>query len=265
MCYYTFVKKITLLLLLTCMIFSCSKNELKDKSNSRKWEPTDTHVAVLFGYGYNTESFVNEVTSKLSEKFGLQEEGGLILPLVFPDSFKSGGVVGRISNLPDILSENKCKTLITLGAPENTHRALAKMQDANSDCVVYSLFSQDDVLGTESGSYLVFDFATENNNSIEEDMELTETVGLEEQELSDNNFDKIEFLLEKIIKRSNLPSTLSINEVASSLFDSDWEVSTYLDAATGLKAKNHFVLKDISTKNNQLIEEANTTKKNKKK
>ena len=233
---------------------SCSKKEPVEQEPVRKWLPVEKHVAILFGYGYNDKSFVDSVCLHLSEEYGLEKENGLILPLVYPDDFIVSGSTARISNLSSIMKDKNCRALITLGAPEYTHKALAKIQDDNLDCLVFSLFSQDDVLGTEAGSFLVFDFAEEelilsdetddsSNTEITEDAIKSLTNDTELKHL-----DKMNYLVSKVVETLKNPSELKnkeILQVATGIFGKDWEVSSFLDADTGLRAKNHFVLNYI--------------------
>ena len=233
---------------------SCSKKEPVEQEPVRKWLPVEKHVAILFGYGYNDKSFVDSVCLHLSEEYGLEKENGLILPLVYPDDFIVSGSTARISNLSSMMKDKNCRALITLGAPEYTHKALAKIQDDNLDCLVFSLFSQDDVLGTESGSFLVFDFAEEelilsdetddsSNTEITEDAIKSLTNDTELKHL-----DKMNYLVSKVVEILKNPSELKnkeILQVATGIFGKDWEVSSFLDADTGLRAKNHFVLNYI--------------------
>ena len=233
---------------------SCSKKEPVEQELVQKWLPVEKHVAILFGYGYNDKSFVDSVCLHLSEEYGLEKENGLILPLVYPDDFIVSGSTARISNLSSIMKDKNCRALITLGAPEYTHKALAKIQDDNLDCLVFSLFSQDDVLGTEAGSFLVFDFAEEelilsdetddsSNTEITEDAIKSLTNDTELKHL-----DKMNYLVSKVVETLKNPSELKnkeILQVATGIFGKDWEVSSFLDTDTGLRAKNHFVLNYI--------------------
>ena len=250
---------------------SCSKKEPVEQEPVRKWLPVEKHVAILFGYGYNDKSFVDSVCLHLSEEYGLEKENGLILPLVYPDDFIVSGSTARISNLSSIMKDKNCRALITLGAPEYTHKALAKIQDDNLDCLVFSLFSQDDVLGTEAGSFLVFDFAEEelilsdetddsSNTEITEDAIKSLTNDTELKHL-----DKMNYLVSKVVETLKNPSELKnkeILQVATGIFGKDWEVSSFLDADTGLRAKNHFVLNYIEPVKIEEPEDDKTKAKN---
>ncbi len=233
---------------------SCSKKEPVEEIPVQKWTPVEKHIAVLFGYGYNDKTFVDSICSVLAEEYGLEKDDGLILPLVFPQDFVISGSVARISNLSSIVKDKNCKALVTLGAPEYTHNALAKIQDDNLDCTVISLFSQDDILGTESGSFLVFDFAEEELILSDESDESSKEEFAEDSMKSLTNdtelkhLDKMNFLVSKVIDVLKNPLEIKNKEVlqvATGIFGKDWEVSSFLDADTGLRAKNHFVLNYI--------------------
>ena len=101
---------------------SCTKKEVVEEIPVQKWTPVEKHIALLFGYGYNDKAFVDSICSKLAEDYGLEKENGLILPLIYPDDFLVTGSIARISNLSSIVKDKNCRALITLGAPEYTHR-----------------------------------------------------------------------------------------------------------------------------------------------
>lgn len=230
---------------------SCTKKEVVEEIPVQKWTPVEKHIALLFGYGYNDKAFVDSICSKLAEEYGLEKENGLILPLIYPDDFLVTGSIARISNLYSIVKDKNCRALITLGAPEYTHRALAKIQDENLNCTVISLFSQDDILGTEAGSFLVFDFA-EDELVLSDETEDESITEFEEEAITSltndtelKHLDKMNFLVSKVVESLKNPLEIKnkeILQVATGIFGKNWEVSSFLDTDTGLRAKNHFVL-----------------------
>lgn len=230
---------------------SCTKKEVVEEIPVQKWTPVEKHIALLFGYGYNDKAFVDSICSKLAEEYGLEKENGLILPLIYPDDFLVTGSIARISNLSSIVKDKNCRALITLGAPEYTHRALAKIQDENLNCTVISLFSQDDILGTEAGSFLVFDFA-EDELVLSDETEDESITEFEEEAITSltndtelKHLDKMNFLVSKVVESLKNPLEIKnkeILQVATGIFGKNWEVSSFLDTDTGLRAKNHFVL-----------------------
>lgn len=230
---------------------SCTKKEVVEEIPVQKWTPVEKHIALLFGYGYNDKAFVDSICSKLAEEYGLEKENGLILPLIYPDDFLVTGSIARISNLSSIVKDKNCRALITLGAPEYTHRALATIQDENLNCTVISLFSQDDILGTEAGSFLVFDFA-EDELVLSDETEDESITEFEEEAITSltndtelKHLDKMNFLVSKVVESLKNPLEIKnkdILQVATGIFGKNWEVSSFLDTDTGLRAKNHFVL-----------------------
>ena len=175
----------------------------------------------------------------LNEKFSLEENSGLIEPLVFPQDFMFAGS-GRISLLADYIQEKNCKALITLGAPEFTFRTLAKIKDENPEIFIISLFSQDDVQSTEGDSDIVIDFAEPEKNEDEAADLLSEN--------SIPHMDKIPYILEKTIESvayTNVFQDKQIKEVLPTLYGSEWQVASYVNSTTGIKIMNHFVLKYV--------------------
>ena len=169
---------ISAILVLSIGFFSCKKNKKQDDANSvdltlnkaeepvlqsvpQKWHMTNKRVAVLFGYDFNNPEIKDSLLAKLQNNFGLDEDGGLIYPLTYPDDFKHG-VRGYASDFAAILQDDELDLagIVLLGAPENTHVALAKNQDKWEQEVPYpvvALFPQDDVLGMESTCDIVVD------------------------------------------------------------------------------------------------------------
>jgi hypothetical protein len=132
---------------------------------------TDKQIAVVFGYGYNEEPFASEIRAQIASKFGLAAEGGLVLPLLFPDDFTNG----RISLLDGMLEEYGICGLIVIGAPERTYAVLARLQDSwGQDFSAYPIIMlapQDFVLGIEEGSDVVLDFAAANETDVLEEQD----------------------------------------------------------------------------------------------
>ena len=133
------------------------------KLPAQLWHISDEAVCILFGYGYNDAAFVASMTETLSAKYGAASDGGLILPIVFPDDFKRDSR-SIAAELPLLVGEKKLRGVILLGAPENTHFGVAHLQDRYDGVFpfpVFSFFSQDDVSGTEGTADIVLDKAQE--------------------------------------------------------------------------------------------------------
>lgn len=255
LCYYEAVmnniRKIIFGILSCFLLFGCfqkkviseadanEKTPVIDSLPSSRWQQTDERIAVVFGYGYTDSSFYDNVLSVFSDNYGLDSEGGLILPLSFPSDFNYEGVLGRISSLPDILSEKNIQALIIVGAPESTHRALALLQDRSEidekyRFPVYSLFPQDDILGIEAGSHVVIDFAQFGSGHT-----MGEEVGLQHLDLVP------EIILSVIKNASNFPENASSSSLLNFLkktLGANWKVDLKIDPETGLRSKNHFTI-----------------------
>ncbi len=127
----------------------------------QKWHVTNKRVAVLFGYDFNNPEIKESLLTLLKDNFGLDEDGGLIYPITYPDDFKHG-VRGYATDFTAVLQDDALDLagVVLLGAPENTHVALARNQDKWEQEVPYpviALFPQDDVLGMESTCDIVVD------------------------------------------------------------------------------------------------------------
>ena len=212
-----------------------------------EWNLDDGRIVILYGYGYNDEDFVGKSLANLREKYSVMDkdsEDGLILYFVFPDDFYvSGTSLTRISYLGSYMEDVNCKALITLGAPEFTHRSLAKIRDkdSSSQCYIISLFSQDDVLSTEAESDIVIDFVEQEKEKSEGEIDVSE-------EASMQHIEKTHYILEQTVNAvagKNVFKENGVQEELLTLYGSEWEVGSYVDSSTGLKSRNHFVLKNI--------------------
>ena len=102
-----FKKIVILFFILSLFFISCKRDEIKTDSTQdyilnisdvnidetiyetkQNWHITNKKVLVLFGYDFNSPQIVQNLTSLLQEKFGLAEDGGGVLPVTYPDSFK---------------------------------------------------------------------------------------------------------------------------------------------------------------------------------
>ena len=135
-------------------------------------------VCVLFGYGFNDQSFCNRLLAKLSSVYGLESDGGRILPLVFPDDLK-----GRIGNLYNEIDKRNIIGIVMLGAPEHTNAILAGLQDDYEGKLpypVFSLFPQDDILGQEATCDFVLEYEHKSEEEILEEQIVQEVNSADE-------------------------------------------------------------------------------------
>ena len=208
------------------------------------------YIVVVLGYGYNHGFVQTSLLDDLDTVYGLAENHGIIIPFIYPDDFVSYGYE-RISLLPDnILDEvqkidnsadfSNIAGIITIGAPENTHYALANLQDAGYDNPIFSVFPQDDILGSEAGSTLVIDYLPKT------EIEDTDHSGLEEVNLSypDNIFPVITPLINATLKWETISKTdLFIPALRKEYTTTTTcDFSVYLDPQTKIRAQNHYVL-----------------------
>ena len=138
-----------------------SNNESVLESENQTWHVTNKRVCIIFGYDFNSPDAVEKFTALLGARYGLESDGGLIYTMIYPDSFKHGAK-GYATELTAALTgtDKDLAGIIILGAPENTHKAFAKLQDFWEMGVpypIYALFPQDDVLGLESTCDFVLD------------------------------------------------------------------------------------------------------------
>ncbi|NLM00392.1 MAG: hypothetical protein GX220_02920 [Treponema sp.] len=238
---------------------SCNKEKKQTKTN---WTEVDGYIAVLFGLGYNEESFVAETIMMIQQKYGMTTEIGPALPIIFPKDFRYSGYT-RVSLLPEILKEKKISALIVLGAAENMHIPLNVIKEnmakgETEEFPIISLFPQDDVLGIESASDLVYDFLLEESilsaqDNFFDEKKLTETEMAEQimKEESLPFFSDIPTLVVDVasnimVFKEKKQRGEKLFDIASSVFDNKkWKVFPYYDAESGLKSYNHFLLKKI--------------------
>lgn len=219
-----------------------NKSELVSKP--QKWHLTEKKVCILFGYNYNSEEVINSILEKLGEEFGLDEDGGLIYGIVYPTDFKHGSR-SYATDFSQLLqnSEKDICALITLGAPENTHYALAKNQDFWNQNVPYpivSLFPQDDVLGIEAESDIVIDKSQTAG--------ITGELVLEEKD--ENHVSDIPEILTSVINyllctKEPFPRSDDLSKHAAAMLTGK-VVRPYSDPETGLFSINHFVMEDTA-------------------
>ena len=196
------------------------------------------NIVVVLGYGYNDEATVAKITQTLNSNFGVETEdkSALISVLVYPQDFMVGGKE-RISSLADKIEGKNLAGMIILGAPEGLHIALSKIQDSTEDgklnYPVFTLFSQDDVLGTESTSDFVLDYA-HKTNTIEG--EVTDFIP---------DFDAGSILINSISEMIELRAPLNADNnlmaFVQKLLDKKRTLIRYVDGETGLQSINHFI------------------------
>ena len=199
-------------------------------------------IAVVLGYGYNDEAFVEATLDELHRTLGLAEKGGAVIPYIYPQDFMRGGTA-RISSLSEMLKEAGAMGLVVVGAPEGTHRALATLQETELERALYpviSLMPQDDILGIESGSDIVIEYvpasATVEGELVAESGTFQENV----PQLIARSAYYLTLLPPEYV--GGFQQDLELLTHARQLAGSSWTVSRYIDPETGLCPMNHFVI-----------------------
>lgn len=212
--------------------------KLKKISADTKAYIEGKNVVVVLGYGYNDEANITKITQSLNNNFGVEtsEKQGLISVFVYPADFMVAGKE-RISSLADRIEDKNLAGMVILGAPEGLHIALSKIQDKFEDgkipYPVFTFFSQDDVLGTESTSDFVLDYAHK--------------AGALEDEVTDYipDFDAAQILTNAVSSmielREPLKADASLMPFVQKLLDKNRTVIHYVDGETGLQSINHFI------------------------
>lgn len=208
--------------------------EAKVPAEPQPWHITNKRICVLFGYDFNTPEVYEPLKAKLSEKYGLADDGGLIFPLIYPDDFKHG-VKGYSGDLYAILNDdtNDFAGLIILGAPEKTHTALARLQDKWEQKVPYpiiSLYPQDDVLGMEAACDVVIDQGQSSDGNLEEAEHVIEDADIV-------LLDTINYIIALGVPMSR---DISVQTHVLQMYKGK-SFRRYVDSESGLQSINHFV------------------------
>lgn len=253
-----------LIFFLSILCTSCLKNQKNDVAfsntqNNADNETTripqkDEYVLVLLGYGYNQGEKKDSALTFLHDTYGFIENGGLIVPLVYPDSLQTAGYakISDIVKKVELLQKDGKKLIgfINIGAPEGLHRVIFALKDEGFVFPTFSIFPQDLILGIEAGSLLVIDYKsnseTEQKNAGDE---LKESLN---QELVFNftgDITKIITPLMQTIVKPNATQDLTKliaflrNEFLKKLA---CNFVVYRDPETGLQAINHYILQDVT-------------------
>ncbi len=206
----------------------------------QKWHVTNKRVCVLFGYDFNKTEIHDSLLALLKDNFGLDEDGGLIYPVSYPEDFKHG-VRGYASDFAALLQSEELDLagVVLLGAPENTHTALARNQDKWEQNVPYpviALFPQDDVLGIESTCDIVVDKG--QTAGLDGEVAPEESDGQIHQNAPEIIVETIRYiqLLDGAPERSK-----ALQKHMEQMLEG-YQFHHYTDPESGLMSINHFVL-----------------------
>lgn len=209
-------------------------------SDIQMWHAVNKRILVLFGYDFNYYPVADNLKVYLEKQYGLDKDDGLIYPIVYPEGFKHGGR-NYSSDLFAVLNDDSVEFagIVILGAPENTHLALARLQDVWGGKVPYpvvALFPQDEVLGLESTCDFVID--KNQNGSVKNDNDLSEENSefLEDTPVILSNI--IDYLLavdSSFTRNSDI--LVHVNQALKNR-----SVQHFVDPESGIPSVNHFVL-----------------------
>lgn len=219
------------------------------------WHVSQNRVVILFGYGYNDSEFVEKTLEALYEKYGEAEDGGLIIPLIFPKDFKKGKD-SIASELPIYATKDggTLRGVLLLGAGENTNYGIAHLQDyfgGERAFPVFSLFPQDDVLGTEATSDFVLERVQETDVAGGEEENgqvfVPEVEGMIERSMeyfcAMADISSCPWESEGAPQGVSLPWDEELQKHVASIA-APLEVARYVDGETGLQSVNHFVIEE---------------------
>lgn len=216
-----------------------STDDISDEVlKNQTWFQEGKCFVIIYGYDFNSENFTQNSINTLQQKYGLYEDGGLILPLIYPDDFQNGKKPS-ISLLKSKLTSKDVNGILILGAPEGTSSALSRITDSFENNVPYPVFScfsqDDDVLGMEYQTNIVIDKAI-----------TAEIDGMLKTEEEQNIISGIDTFIDNTITLSlnldgGLSKTADLFEYAKKI-GNPHKVTRYADPDTGLYSINHFYI-----------------------
>ncbi|MBB5219546.1 hypothetical protein HNP77_001928 [Treponema rectale] len=230
-----------LMIMAAVIITGCSKTDKKNTSVQAQepaepeWNTDDGYICILFGHGFEEDSEKETVfLNRLEEKFGFEENGGLILPVFYEKDLNS-----RIWNFSDYISDKKIKGIIILGAPANTHKVLSSIQDSYEEGIPYNIFSlfptDNSILGQEMTSNIVLEYEL----SIQD-----ETEGRDVDQ--GPNEETTEIIINAIKYMSTLNEVLPVSwDLIENVkhITGTRTVRHYVDSIAPIPSMNHFLIK----------------------
>ena len=211
--------------------FQQGANSSSDGEEIVNWTNEKGCICVLFGEGFNSGDVYEKILNRLSSTYGLDENGGLLFPILFPDDLK-----GKIGNLYSHLNDVNIRGLILLGAPAGTHNQLAKFydEDGGRKFPIFSFFPLDDALGQE----YTCDFVLEYERSAQEQVDSTEVEHTIDSDAEEIAFRAVRFMASL---SGPLPMDDKLRESIQNIVG-DGVIKRYVDHDTGIQSMNHYVL-----------------------
>ncbi len=212
--------------------------EIPGGAGTQFWHVTNRRLFVLLGYDFNTGAAAEETARILTERYGAAADGGLVETVRYPDDFRHGGK-SFVSSLTSMLSDSSkdYAGVLILGAPENTHTALARLQDEWNQEIpfpVAALFPQDDILGLEATCDFVLDKGIADSAASDMSEETQNDISGAAEIITA----AADYMLEAGDLISAAPSLrIHIRQMLGSR-----KFHSYTDPESGLQSVNHFVI-----------------------
>ena len=212
--------------------------KLKNLDEETKLFLEEKNIFVVLAHNFYEPNICENLIKLLDENFGVQteENDGLIKIMIFPDDFMVSGKI-RVSSLYAKLKEENPAGLIILGSPEGICNSVARLEDLYENrklpYAVIQLFPQDDILGTESTSNFVLDYAKKSDN-----LEAEETVvqlDFDYSKILINSIDEV------ISSKGPIPQDSMLFQKVQKISGPENKISHYVDVETGLQSINHFI------------------------
>ena len=206
------------------------------------------NVVLFLGHDFADAEKKRNLTDYLDRTCGLFQNGGLISVLSYPEDVTVAGKIrlsSLLSKLTELHERGELSAFITIGAPQGIHSVLASLQDGGTEIPVFSIFPQDDVLGTEAGSDLVIDYRpapVKKEADVAHDS--AEDADLEYK----GDFGTVLLpLIRVILNWSEMKeSPMLVPSLRREFFkQTGCNLVIYTDPVTGLRSENHYVLEGI--------------------
>lgn len=223
------------------VFFGCNEKKSADAIDlpdlfSKK--TSDHQVVVMLGSDYSNRL---ELLDGLVSQYGIAGSGGMVLRLLYPDSFTVNKKIS-FAKLSEAAASPLTTIIVTVGAPEGTVLQLAKIRNSYPQMQIISLLPMDEGIQLEAVSSLVIDYTgsgsllSEENLAVLPDIELGLLIFA-----AVLSGEKIDESLSPLVRMSNALDSakriLKLNNTGSL-----WKFSAYVDPETNLRSRNHLLL-----------------------
>lgn len=193
-------------------------------------------IIILFGEGYNDETYVKSLMSMIEEKFGPTEQGDLIVPIVYPTDLKDEKITSATS-----FTERTTAGFIILGSPASTDLMTTKLMDEYYGKINYPVISlmpadtsMSNMLGQEASVTMLLEYG---KKSISKDTRLKYS-----QELVMNSLSLIIGMQQEFGYKANFKIGGELIIPATYIAGEDHKVKAHVDKVMNIPSINHFVI-----------------------